>query len=194
MTTKTKIILILLVDVLIVGAVFYYIFSAPESNLDDQPITATTTDVRVESPNPDTTVTSNPTVPSTTISTSDTSSSTPAPVVAAPVVPKSPVVPPKTTPTPVPPVVVDPAPTTPVVPAGIARSTVATHNSENSCWSVIEGSVYDLTAYVPKHPGGKSEILAICGKDGSSLFAGQHGGQSKPERILAGYYLDVVAK
>jgi cytochrome b involved in lipid metabolism len=68
-------------------------------------------------------------------------------------------------------------------------STVATHNSETSCWSIINGNVYDLTSFVGDHPGGERNILKICGKDGTSAFMGQHGGDSKPEKTLAGFLL-----
>lgn len=47
---------------------------------------------------------------------------------------------------------------------------VAEHNSESDCWTIINGNVYDLTAYVPRHPGGVDEIVAACGTDGTSLF------------------------
>jgi cytochrome b involved in lipid metabolism len=89
-------------------------------------------------------------------------------------------------------VVADPAPE-PVKVSGITMAEVRTHADASSCWSAINGSVYDLTAYIPMHPGGKGEILAICGKDGSNAFEGQHGGDSKPERILASYKIDVLA-
>lgn len=46
---------------------------------------------------------------------------------------------------------------------------VATHNSENDCWTIIDENVYDITTYVPRHPGG-DEILRACGANGSSLF------------------------
>lgn len=46
---------------------------------------------------------------------------------------------------------------------------VAEHNSENDCWTIINNNVYDITSYVPRHPGG-DEILLACGKDGTSLF------------------------
>ncbi|MFM8205838.1 MAG: cytochrome b5 domain-containing protein [Actinomycetales bacterium] len=38
-----------------------------------------------------------------------------------------------------------------------------------------------------KHPGGAAVIKAICGKDGSASFNGQHGGQKRPADFLAGY-------
>lgn len=46
---------------------------------------------------------------------------------------------------------------------------VQTHASEDDCWTVIDGVVYDITQYVASHPGG-DEILRACGADGSSLF------------------------
>jgi len=68
-------------------------------------------------------------------------------------------------------------------------NTVATHNSLSSCWSIVSGKVYNLTSYINKHPGGQEQILAICGKDGTSLFEGQHGGNMKIENILSSFYL-----
>lgn len=49
---------------------------------------------------------------------------------------------------------------------------VATHNKESDCWTFMNGNVYDITSYVPRHPGGVNEITQICGKDGKSLFEG----------------------
>ncbi len=46
---------------------------------------------------------------------------------------------------------------------------VATHNSADDCWTIIDGKVYDITSYIPRHPGG-DEILRACGTDGTSLF------------------------
>jgi hypothetical protein len=36
-------------------------------------------------------------------------------------------------------------------------------------------------------------IKAICGKDGSAAFAGQHGSASKPNNVLAGFALGPLA-
>lgn len=51
----------------------------------------------------------------------------------------------------------------------ITTDEVSSHNTEDDCWTIIDGSVYDITSYVPRHPGGE-EILRACGVDGSSLF------------------------
>jgi cytochrome b involved in lipid metabolism len=75
-------------------------------------------------------------------------------------------------------------------PAGaLTAAEVLKHSTGNDCWSVINGEVYDLTSYVTGHPGGANLIKAICGKDGSSSFASQHAGASKPNNILAAFAL-----
>lgn len=47
---------------------------------------------------------------------------------------------------------------------------VAKHSSKDDCWTIINGNVYDITAYIPRHPGGQDEILEACGTDGTTLF------------------------
>jgi cytochrome b involved in lipid metabolism len=71
----------------------------------------------------------------------------------------------------------------------LTAAEVQKHSTGTDCWSVIKGEVYDLTAYVKDHPGGANLIKAICGKDGSSSFASQHAGASKPKNILAAFAL-----
>lgn len=46
---------------------------------------------------------------------------------------------------------------------------VALKNSKDECWTIIDGAVYDITSYIPRHPGG-DEVLLACGTDGSTLF------------------------
>ena len=46
---------------------------------------------------------------------------------------------------------------------------VAQHKTKDDCWTIIGDKVYDITSYVPRHPGG-NEILRACGTDGTSLF------------------------
>ena len=70
---------------------------------------------------------------------------------------------------------------------------VAKHNTGTDCWSVVNKNVYDLTPYVSSHPGGASVIKAICGKDGTAAFSGQHGGAATPTSVLAGFKLGALA-
>jgi len=71
---------------------------------------------------------------------------------------------------------------------------VKKNNSAQSCWSLINGNVYNLTQWINSHPGGPSAIRGICGVDGSSSFNGRHSGQSNPKENLAGYLLGPLAK
>jgi hypothetical protein len=66
---------------------------------------------------------------------------------------------------------------------------VKENNSATSCWSVINGKVYDLTKWINSHPGGSSAIKGLCGIDGTSSFTAQHRGQGSPASTLAGYLL-----
>lgn len=66
------------------------------------------------------------------------------------------------------------------------------HKEEVSCWTTINGIVYDLTAFINKHPGGDKNILRICWKDGTEAFTRKHGGQEKPEMILQWFEIRVL--
>lgn len=56
-----------------------------------------------------------------------------------------------------------------------------------SCWSIINGNVYDLTKWIALHPGGEGTIKALCGIDGSAMFDNAHGGQERPVSALITY-------
>ncbi|MCE9644294.1 cytochrome b5 domain-containing protein [Candidatus Parcubacteria bacterium] len=71
---------------------------------------------------------------------------------------------------------------------------VATHAAKESCWSAIDGGVYDLTAWISQHPGGERNILKICGKDGSAAFNGQHGSQAQPNDVLAAFKIGTLVQ
>jgi cytochrome b involved in lipid metabolism len=51
----------------------------------------------------------------------------------------------------------------------ITKDVLAEHSTKDDCWTAISGKVYDITKYIPRHPGG-DEILLACGTDGTSLF------------------------
>ena len=71
---------------------------------------------------------------------------------------------------------------------------VAKHATKSDCYSVVSGSVYDLTNWITQHPGGEKEIMAICGKDGTASFQGEHSGQSEPARDLANFKIGTLVK
>lgn len=69
---------------------------------------------------------------------------------------------------------------------------VSAHASIESCWTAIEGSVYDLTSWINEHPGGRSAIIRLCGTDGTDEFNRQHGGEARPERELATFRIGAL--
>ena len=68
------------------------------------------------------------------------------------------------------------------------------HATAKSCWSAINGNVYDLTKWINRHPGGASVIKGLCGRDGTAGFNGQHGGASRPASELAAFKIGKFAK
>lgn len=85
-----------------------------------------------------------------------------------------------------------PAPTTTPSASGYAMAVVKQHSTASSCWSVVDGSVYDLTDWVASHPGGRARILSMCGKDGTGVFHGEHGKEAQPNKILNGFKIGAL--
>jgi len=71
---------------------------------------------------------------------------------------------------------------------------VKANNSSASCWSVIDGNVYDLTRWINSHPGGAGAIKGLCGIDGTQEFNRQHYGQRDPLQRLKLYLLGPLSK
>jgi uncharacterized membrane protein len=71
--------------------------------------------------------------------------------------------------------------------SGYTMADVKKHSKASSCWSAVNGNVYDLTKWINRHPGGSSVIKAICGKNGTTMFNGQHRGQGRPASDLSKY-------
>jgi L-lactate dehydrogenase (cytochrome) len=47
---------------------------------------------------------------------------------------------------------------------------IAKHNDKSSCWVIIHGKAYDVTEFLPEHPGGSRIILKYAGKDATEEF------------------------
>jgi hypothetical protein len=45
--------------------------------------------------------------------------------------------------------------------------------------------VYDLSGYGAEHPGGASQIQALCGTDATAAFSSEHGFVGTPANVLA---------
>jgi cytochrome b involved in lipid metabolism len=47
---------------------------------------------------------------------------------------------------------------------------VAKHNNAESCWVIVHGRAYDVTEFLPEHPGGPKIILKYAGKDATEEY------------------------
>jgi len=61
---------------------------------------------------------------------------------------------------------------------------VTIHAADSDCWTVIDGSVYELTSWIYRHPGGAKPIIAMCGQDSTVSFTNQHGGSKAAKAAL----------
>jgi uncharacterized membrane protein len=91
---------------------------------------------------------------------------------------------------------VDPNPTATTTDhaAGTITSTdVSQHATPGDCWTIIDGSVYDMTPFLNQHPGGSAAIAGLCGVDGTAGFLAQHGSASAPNAQLESLKIGVLA-
>lgn len=83
--------------------------------------------------------------------------------------------------------------TTPSTQAAGAYTTseIANHNSASSCWLIVSGKVYDVSAFISSdtHRAGNNIIIGYCGTDATDAF-GIHNQQGYD--VLAGYYIGTV--
>lgn len=47
---------------------------------------------------------------------------------------------------------------------------LAEHCTAEDAWIAIRGKVYNVTQYLPFHPGGRDELMKGAGKDATQLF------------------------
>lgn len=47
---------------------------------------------------------------------------------------------------------------------------LAKHCTQTDAWIAIRGRVYNVTSYLPFHPGGMDELMKGIGKDATGLF------------------------
>lgn len=43
-----------------------------------------------------------------------------------------------------------------------------------NAWTIYQGKVYNITPYLPYHPGGEPELMKCAGRDGTMLFNEVH--------------------
>lgn len=60
---------------------------------------------------------------------------------------------------------------------GLSMQDVAQHSSPSDCYVAYQGVVYDITSYLPNHPGGAEKAARMCGQS-IDTFSDQHSGGS----------------
>lgn len=71
---------------------------------------------------------------------------------------------------------------------------VRQHRTRQSAWTAIHGKVYDVTKFIPNHPGG-GVILTSLGRDGTILFETHHNLVDNIEgvhKVMAKYQIGVI--
>ncbi|KAG8967783.1 hypothetical protein FRC03_009332 [Tulasnella sp. 419] len=56
----------------------------------------------------------------------------------------------------------------------ITPSELKEHRTRDDAWAAFGGKVYNITPYLPFHPGGEKELMRVAGRDGTKLFMTTH--------------------
>jgi cytochrome b involved in lipid metabolism len=80
---------------------------------------------------------------------------------------------------------ITPAPAQAAPSRTITKAEVARHSTAGDCWVILGRSVYDMTAYIPRHPGGPDEIVPLCGGRATAAFSNEHAGDRNARRGMA---------
>lgn len=51
-----------------------------------------------------------------------------------------------------------------------SQQEVQNHKDKSDCWIIVENNIYDVTAYLPKHPDQGLSIIPLCGTDATVAF------------------------
>jgi cytochrome b involved in lipid metabolism len=72
---------------------------------------------------------------------------------------------------------------------------LAKHNTEESAWIAVHGKVYDITAWLDRHPGGKEHLLLAAGREATWAFESYHPFQSAqdPRAVLSKFEIGELA-
>ncbi|PCH44582.1 cytochrome b5 [Wolfiporia cocos MD-104 SS10] len=69
---------------------------------------------------------------------------------------------------------------------------VAKHNKPDDCWVIVSGKVYDVTEFLPNHPGGVRLLLNFAGRDATSAFKPFHTPTALTDALPSEKYLGSI--
>ena len=69
--------------------------------------------------------------------------------------------------------------------ATVMKAELSNHNSMDDCWIAYQNKAYDLTSWLPNHPGSAEVIIPFCGTSSEfeEAFTEQHE-NSQVDRLL----------
>ena len=70
----------------------------------------------------------------------------------------------------------------------ISLGEVKKHNKKSNAWTIIDNKVYNISSWIPKHPGGDI-IMQALGKDATQLFLNNNHPDYVKKTILPKYYI-----
>ena len=70
----------------------------------------------------------------------------------------------------------------------ISLDEVKKHNKKSNAWTIIDNKVYNISSWIPKHPGGDI-IMQAVGKDATQLFLNNNHPDYVKKTILPKYYI-----
>ncbi|KAL8750510.1 MAG: hypothetical protein Q9184_006404, partial [Pyrenodesmia sp. 2 TL-2023] len=70
-----------------------------------------------------------------------------------------------------------------VEPKLLSTEEIAKHNTADDLWIVIDGQVWDMSEFAPKHPGGIGLILKYAGHDASHSYNEVHSSSLLPNTL-----------
>ncbi|MEZ4180253.1 MAG: cytochrome b5-like heme/steroid binding domain-containing protein [Candidatus Doudnabacteria bacterium] len=59
--------------------------------------------------------------------------------------------------------------------------------------TAISSTVYDLTSWIGKHPGGDQAILSLCGTDGTAAFNQAHGMNENAKKAITQFPIGALS-
>ena len=87
--------------------------------------------------------------------------------------------------------------TTPLVgSSGITKTVLATHNKQSDCWVAYKDVVYDITSWLPRHPGSAAAIAPYCGTSDefTAAFSKKHGTSKEAKLVNEGINEDTLTQ
>lgn len=81
----------------------------------------------------------------------------------------------------------------------ISLSELSSHNSLTDCWVGYGGKIYDITSFLPNHPGSASAISPYCGteKEFTNAFTKKHGTSKVNNLMRVGVFIgdfDIIGR